>query len=203
MSRLTESLQAELVGTGVRAVAIAPGFFATEIYTDDKRPRIDDTSVYASMVRRVDETIAAGISQGADPAIVAASIVANAHDPDTPTRVLVGDDAVAAYDEFRREQIAEWQTSAGAPHGGGGARVEALSVVADQDRSVGAFADGQVDGSGGAWHEWDPGGLVALTDDLQGAMTAFEPEVVDVRAARLADPQSVQTEQHGERGVHR
>ena len=75
--------------------------------------------------------------------------------------------------------------------------------MAQQDRSFAAFADRQVDGAGGAGHERDAGWLVALADDAQGAVTAFEPEVFDVRAARLADPQAVQAEQHGQRGVHR
>ena len=86
VSRLSESLQAELVGTGVRVVAVEPGFFATDIYNDEKRPVIDDSSPYADMVHRVDETIAAGIRNGADPAIVAECIVAAANDESTPTR---------------------------------------------------------------------------------------------------------------------
>ena len=93
-SRFTESLQTELAGTGVRIVAIEPGFFATEIYTADKRPMIDYASVYASMVRQTDERIAAGIAGGADPAVVAAAIIAAVDDPASPNRVLVGDDAI-------------------------------------------------------------------------------------------------------------
>ena len=62
------------------------------------------------MVRRVDEVIAAGISGGADPAIVAASIVAAASDATAPTRILVGDDAIAAYRRFRGEQMAQWES---------------------------------------------------------------------------------------------
>ena len=108
-SRLSESLQAELAGTGVRVVAIEPGFFATDIYTAEKRATIDDTSVYASMVRQIDERIAAGIAGGADPAIVAAAIVAAVDDPTGPTRVLVGDDAISAWDAFRAEQLRAWQ----------------------------------------------------------------------------------------------
>jgi hypothetical protein len=41
-----------------------------------------------------------------------------------------------------------------------GACVEALSVGTEQDWSAGAFADGEVDGSGGAWHERDHCGLL-------------------------------------------
>jgi len=35
----------------------------------------------------------------------------------------------------------------------GGAAVEALPVVADQNRSLTPFTDGEIDGAGGAWHE--------------------------------------------------
>jgi hypothetical protein len=48
-----------------------------------------------------------------------------------------------------------------------GAAVEALAVVAQQDRSFSPFADGEVDGSCGARHERDESGLVALADDAQ------------------------------------
>jgi NAD(P)-dependent dehydrogenase (short-subunit alcohol dehydrogenase family) len=109
LTRLTESVQAEVAGTGIRLVSIEPGFFATQIYSDDKRPTIDDGSYYAPMMRELDDRIAAGIRAGADPAIVAASIVAAASDPMAPTRVLVGEDAMAAYHRLRREQTAVWQ----------------------------------------------------------------------------------------------
>ena len=85
----------------------------------------------------------------------------------------------------------------------GGARVETGAVVAQQDRSLDPFADRQIERAGGAWDERDPGGPVALADDLQGAVAAFEAEVLDVGAAGFADPQPVQAEQHGQRGVHR
>ena len=75
--------------------------------------------------------------------------------------------------------------------------------MAEQDRSRGALADRQIDGAGGAGHEWDASGLVALADDAQDAVTAFEAEVLDVGPARFTDPQAVQAEQHGQRGVHR
>jgi NAD(P)-dependent dehydrogenase (short-subunit alcohol dehydrogenase family) len=113
-SRLAESLQSELSGTGVRVVAIEPGFFATDIYTPDKRPTIDDSSPYAQMVRETDDTIAAGIAGGADPAIVAAAIVHATDDPASPTRILVGEDAISAFDAFRAREIRAWQAELGA-----------------------------------------------------------------------------------------
>lgn len=38
-------------------------------------------------------------------------------------------------------------------------------------------------------------------DDLQRPVTAFEANILDVGLARLTDPQTVQAEQDGERGV--
>ena len=69
----------------------------------------------------------------------------------------------------------------------GGASLESLSVCTAQDRACAAFADGEVDGAGGAWGEGDDGGLVALPDDAQGAMSAFEREVFDVGRTCFAD----------------
>ena len=108
ISRLSESLQAELGGTGVRVVAIEPGFFSTEIYSGDKRPPIDPASPYAPIISAVDTRIAAGIANGADPAVVASAILAAVDDPASPTRVLVGDDAIAAFDAHRRALLAAW-----------------------------------------------------------------------------------------------
>ena len=108
ISRLSESLQAELRGTGVRIVAVEPGFFSTEIYSRDKRSPIDATSPYAQIISAVDTRIAEGIANGADPAVVASAILAAVDDPASPTRVLVGDDAIAAFDAHRRTLLAAW-----------------------------------------------------------------------------------------------
>ena len=58
MSRMSESLNAELVGPGVRAVAIEPGMFATEIYGDRRRASIDPASPYAGALAQADDRIA-------------------------------------------------------------------------------------------------------------------------------------------------
>jgi NAD(P)-dependent dehydrogenase (short-subunit alcohol dehydrogenase family) len=113
MSRMSESLNAELVGTGVRAVAIEPGMFATEIYGDRRRASIDPASHYAAALAQADDRIASGIAKGADPAAVAHAIVAAVDDPKTPARVLVGEDALARWDEFRRALIKQWQAELG------------------------------------------------------------------------------------------
>jgi hypothetical protein len=46
-----------------------------------------------------------------------------------------------------------------------GAPVEAASVAAQKDRAVSAFADGEIDSTGGAGDQGDEGRLVALADD--------------------------------------
>ena len=113
MSRMSESLNAELVGPGVRAVAIEPGMFATEIYGDRRRASIDPASPYAAALAQADDRIASGIAKGADPAAVAHAIVAAVDDPTTPARVLVGEDALARWDESRRALIKQWRVEPG------------------------------------------------------------------------------------------
>src|SRR5207249_3757817 len=49
--------------------------------------------------------------------------------------------------------------------------------------------------------ERNGGGLVALAEDAQRAMAAFDTEVLDVGGARLAHSQSVQPEKHRQGGV--
>ena len=83
----------------------------------------------------------------------------------------------------------------------GGAPIEALPVVAQQDRPAGALADGQVEGAGGAGHDGHHGRLVALADDPQRPVTTLDGEVFDVGGAGFAHPQSVEAEQHGQGSV--
>ena len=56
----------------------------------------------------------------------------------------------------------------------GGALVQAISVVANQDPSFSAFADSEIDGSGGAGYQRDERGLVAFTDDPQHPVPSLE-----------------------------
>jgi hypothetical protein len=62
----------------------------------------------------------------------------------------------------------------------GGASIEPFAVLTAQDRAFTPFADGQVDGSCRPWDERDRGGLVALAEDAQRAMAAFDGEFLDV-----------------------
>jgi hypothetical protein len=82
-----------------------------------------------------------------------------------------------------------------------GPTVEPFAVLAAKDRPFAPFADGQVDGSRRPGDERDGGGLVALAEDAQRAMAAFDGKILDVGGTRLAHSQSVQPEQHRQGGV--
>ena len=58
-----------------------------------------------------------------------------------------------------------------------------------------AFADDQIDRSGGAGRERDGDVLAALAQDQQGAVTAFQAESFDVGTDRFRHPQPVQRQQ--------
>jgi hypothetical protein len=79
--------------------------------------------------------------------------------------------------------------------------IEALPIMADEDGSFLSFAEGSVDSSGRAGHEWDQSRLVSLAHDPKRPMPSLEPEVLYVRPARLAHPQAVEAEQCAERRV--
>ena len=70
-----------------------------------------------------------------------------------------------------------------------------------EHRSFAAFADGQVDGTGGARRQRDGDDLAALADDHQGPVPALDPQGLDVRTGRLRYPQPVQSEQGDQRVV--
>jgi hypothetical protein len=66
--------------------------------------------------------------------------------------------------------------------------VHALTVRSKEDRTVEAFADGEIDRSGGARCERDRNDLAAFAQDGEGAVPAFEAESVDIGAERFGDP---------------
>jgi hypothetical protein len=72
----------------------------------------------------------------------------------------------------------------------GGVAVEPGAVAAEKNRTVGAFADREIDGAGGARCHRDENGLDAFAEHGDGAMPAFEAEVFDVSAECLGDPKS-------------
>jgi hypothetical protein len=63
--------------------------------------------------------------------------------------------------------------------------VQPPAVTGEEERSFGALADGQVDRPGGARRERDGDDLAALAGDDQGAVAAFQAQVLDVRAGGL------------------
>lgn len=103
LSRLTESLHAEIVGFGLRAVALEPGSFATELFERDALV-VDPSSPYAAVMAERVRRMAAFGGEAAHPSIVAAAMLRAVDDPTTPVRVLVGDDAVSA---VRKQMQAE------------------------------------------------------------------------------------------------
>ncbi len=94
-------------------------------------------------------------------------------------------DVEGGHDERGAQQVGVHSAEPGAFADGahptmGGAPVESVTVVTDQDGAVASFSDGEIDGSYRAGHEGDHGGFVAFADDAQGAMPAVETEVFDV-----------------------
>jgi len=76
--------------------------------------------------------------------------------------------------------------------------VEPATVNVDEDRSVEALPDRQVDGPGHSWCERHGGDLAALAQHGQRPMTTFQAEGFDVGADRFGHPQPVQRQQRDE-----
>jgi NAD(P)-dependent dehydrogenase (short-subunit alcohol dehydrogenase family) len=104
-----ESLAHEVAPFGIRTMLVEPGFFRTELLTDEstKWPEasIDD---YAEKTR---ETVAAwkkmsGL-QGGDPAKLAAALVRLASQDDPPLRWPAGADAVGTFEQKARDLLAQ------------------------------------------------------------------------------------------------
>jgi NAD(P)-dependent dehydrogenase (short-subunit alcohol dehydrogenase family) len=104
-----ESLAPEVAPFGVRTMLVEPGFFRTELLTDEStawpEPSVDD---YAEKTR---ETVAAwrGMSgqQGGDPAKLARALVELAGQDAPPFRWAAGADAVGAFEEKARDLLAQ------------------------------------------------------------------------------------------------
>jgi NAD(P)-dependent dehydrogenase (short-subunit alcohol dehydrogenase family) len=104
-----ESLTPEVAPFGIRTMLVEPGFFRTELLTDEStkwpKPSIDD---YAEKTR---ETVAAwkGLSglQGGDPAKLAAALVRLASQDEPPLRWPAGADAVETVERKARELLAQ------------------------------------------------------------------------------------------------
>src|SRR3954452_14473954 len=104
-----ESLAPEIAPFGIRTMLVEPGFFRTELLTDDStkwpQPSIDD---YAEKTR---QTVSAwkkmnGL-QGGDPAKLAKALVQHASPAEPPLRWAAGADAVEAFEKKGRELLAQ------------------------------------------------------------------------------------------------
>ncbi|HEX8078560.1 MAG TPA: SDR family oxidoreductase, partial [Chthoniobacterales bacterium] len=104
-----ESLTPEVAPFGIRTMLVEPGFFRTELLTDDStkwpEPSIDD---YAEKTR---DTVAAwkGMSglQGGDPAKLAKALIQLAGEAEPPLRWPAGTDAVEAFEQKARALLAQ------------------------------------------------------------------------------------------------
>jgi len=104
-----ESLTVEVAPFGIRTMLVEPGFFRTQLLTDEStkwpKPWIDD---YADKTR---ETVAAwkGLSglQGGDPGKLAAALVRLASQDEPPLRWPAGADAVETFEKKARELLAQ------------------------------------------------------------------------------------------------
>jgi hypothetical protein len=82
---------------------------------------------------------------------------------------------------------------------GGTVPVQPLPVRGDEQRSFSALSDRQVDRPGRARRERNGDDLAALAGDHQGAVAAFQAQVLDAGAGGFRDPQPVEGEQGDQR----
>jgi NAD(P)-dependent dehydrogenase (short-subunit alcohol dehydrogenase family) len=92
---LGEALAHEVRRFGVRVVNVEPGVIMTNIFQNSSEAtRYDKTSPYQQVMRRNGKVFAAGFRAGAQPEIVAATILEAITTPSYRLRWPVGDDAV-------------------------------------------------------------------------------------------------------------
>jgi NAD(P)-dependent dehydrogenase (short-subunit alcohol dehydrogenase family) len=104
-----ESLTPEVAPFGIRTMLVEPGFFRTDLLTNDStiwpEPSIDD---YAERTRR---TVVAwqGMNgkQGGDPAKLATALVQVAGQAEPPRRWVAGADAVDAVEQKARTLLTQ------------------------------------------------------------------------------------------------
>jgi NAD(P)-dependent dehydrogenase (short-subunit alcohol dehydrogenase family) len=104
-----ESLTPEVAPFGIRTMLVEPGFFRTELLTEDStrypEPSIDD---YAERTR---QTVTAwkGMNgqQGGDPAKLARALVQLTDSDEPPLRWAAGADAVAAFEQKAQQLLAQ------------------------------------------------------------------------------------------------
>jgi len=104
-----ESLTPEIATFGIRTMLVEPGFFRTELLTEEStkypEPSIED---YAEKSRQnVTGWKRMSGLQGGDPAKLAKALVQLASQPEPPLRWPAGADAVATFEEKARELLAQ------------------------------------------------------------------------------------------------
>jgi NAD(P)-dependent dehydrogenase (short-subunit alcohol dehydrogenase family) len=104
-----ESLAPEVAPFGIRTMLVEPGFFRTELLTNDStkwpKPSIDD---YAAKTREtVDAWKKLNGLQGGDPAKLAAALLQLASQTEPPLRWPAGADAVETFEKKARELLYE------------------------------------------------------------------------------------------------
>jgi NAD(P)-dependent dehydrogenase (short-subunit alcohol dehydrogenase family) len=103
-----ESITPEVAPFGIRTMVVEPGFFRTDLLTDDSttwpEPTIDD---YADRTRQtIDGWQSMNGQQGGDPAKLATALVELAGLPEPPLRWVAGADAVAAVEQKAHDLLA-------------------------------------------------------------------------------------------------
>src|SRR2546426_1103657 len=106
-----ESLTPEIAPFGIRTMLVEPGFFRTELLTNDSttyaKPSIDD------FAKKTKEIVAAWKSmdgkQGGDPAKLAAALVKLVALRDPPTRFAAGADAMQTFEAKANTLLAQGQ----------------------------------------------------------------------------------------------
>ncbi|MCP2031330.1 NAD(P)-dependent dehydrogenase (short-subunit alcohol dehydrogenase family) [Okibacterium sp. HSC-33S16] len=105
---LSGSLAKELAPLGISVTAVEPGGFRTDFagrsLTQSATP-IPDYAETAGKRRKENDTVHG--TQPGNPGLAAEAIITVVEAPNTPTFLLLGSDAVAAYDETARAQQAE------------------------------------------------------------------------------------------------
>jgi NAD(P)-dependent dehydrogenase (short-subunit alcohol dehydrogenase family) len=103
----SESLTPEVAPFGIRTMLVDPGFFRTELLTEDStrypEPSIED---YAERTRRT-VTAWQGMNgqQGGDPARLARALVQLTDSDEPPLRWAAGTDAIAAFEQKARQLL--------------------------------------------------------------------------------------------------
>jgi NAD(P)-dependent dehydrogenase (short-subunit alcohol dehydrogenase family) len=104
-----ESLAPEVAPFGIRTMLVEPGFFRTELLTNEStkwpKPSIDD---YAAKTRQtVDAWKKMNGLQGGDPAKLAAALLQLASQTEPPLRWPAGADAVETFEKKARELLSQ------------------------------------------------------------------------------------------------